>query len=81
MNEKINNIIKTVGLENFFISFIVTLGIVLIYIRVFKNFKQAKKQKDLKAKEVKSIVETASMTRFFYLMLYCCNNRYREIFF
>lgn len=81
MNEILNEILEKVGLEMFFINFIVTLGIVLIYMRVFKNFKQAKKQKDLKAKEVKSIVETGSMTRLFYHMLYCCNNRYWKIFF
>ena len=75
MNEILKVILEKVGLEMFFINFVVTLGIVLIYMRVFKNFKQAKKQKDLKAKEVKSIVETTSMTRLFYSMLYCYNNR------
>ena len=72
----LNEILENIGLEMFFINFIVTLGIVLIYIRVFKNFKQAKKQKNLKIKEVKSIVETASMTRIFYIMLYCSNKRH-----
>ena len=75
MNEILKGILEKASIEMFFINFIVTLGIVLIYMRVFKNFKQAKKQRNLKEKEVKSIVETASMTRFFYIMLYCCNNR------
>ncbi|MBR4110437.1 MAG: isoprenylcysteine carboxylmethyltransferase family protein [Clostridia bacterium] len=67
MNEILKNIIEKVGLETFVISFIVTLGIVLIYLRVFKNFKQAKLQKDQRKKEIKSVVETTSMTCFFIL--------------
>lgn len=67
MNEILKNIIEKVGLEMFVTSFIVTLGIVLIYLRVFKNFKQAKLQKDQRKKEIKSVVETTSMTCFFIL--------------
>ena len=47
---------------------IIALGITLIYLRVFKNFKDAKKQINNKKKEVKSIVETASMTAFFIVI-------------
>ena len=81
MNEILKAILEKFGLEMVCINFIVTLGIVLIYMRVLKNFKQANKQKNLKAKEVKSIVETASMTRIFYTMLYSYNNRYWKNFF
>jgi len=81
MNKIINTMLEVMGPEMMIINFIVTLGIVLIYLRVFENFKQAKKQKDLKSKEVKSIVETTSMTRFFYSVLYCCNNTNWKLFF
>ena len=57
--------IKKIGLEQTIIYLIITSGIVLIYARVTKNFIDAKKQKNTKKKEVKSIVETASMTMFF----------------
>ena len=70
MNGILKEILEKVGLEMFFINFIVTLGIVLIYIRVFKNFKDAKKQKNNQKREVKSIVETASMTGFFIIKLF-----------
>ena len=62
-----NLIIEKIGIEQFIINFIITLGIVLIYLRVFENFKQAKSQKNSKQKEVKSVVETASMSGFFML--------------
>ena len=59
------NALQTIGLEMLIINFVVTAGIVLIYRRVFINFKDAKKQREQKQKEVKSIVETASMSAFF----------------
>ena len=57
--------IEKIGLEMTIINLVVSTGIVLIYMRVFKNFKDAKKQNENKKKEVKSIVETVSMSAFF----------------
>ncbi len=57
--------IEKLGLEMTIINLIVASGIVLIYMRVFINFKDAKNQNYKKKKEIKSIVETASMSAFF----------------
>ena len=57
--------IEKLGLEMTIINLIVATGITLIYMRVFINFRDAKKQEEQKKKEVKSIVETASMSAFF----------------
>lgn len=67
MKEMFLRSVEKLGLEMTIINFIVSTGIVLIYMRVFKNFKDAKVQKNNKQKEVKSIVETASMSAFFLL--------------
>lgn len=72
--ELYSQLINKLGLFQFVKCFIVTLGITLIYLRVFKNFKDAKKQKKYQKREVKSIVETASMTAFFiviWLVIIC----------
>lgn len=61
-------IIDKIGLIQTIKYIIIALGITLIYLRVFKNFKDAKSQKNNKKKEVKSIVETASMTAFFIVI-------------
>jgi len=61
-------VIEKIGLEQTIIYLVIISGIILIYARVIKNFKDAKKQKDNKKKEVKSIVETASMTLFFIII-------------
>ena len=68
-------VIKKIGLFEFIKSFIVALGVLLIYIRVFKNFKDAKKQKNNQKREVKSIVETASMTGFFIIIWFVTINK------
>ena len=57
--------IEKIGLEMTIINLVVATGITLIYMRVFINFKDAKKQEEQKKKEVKSIVETVSMSAFF----------------
>lgn len=61
-------VIDKIGLEQTIKYMIIIMGIVLIYGRVIKNFIDAKKQKNNKKKEVKSIVETASMTSFFIVI-------------
>lgn len=61
-------VINKIGLLQTLKYIVIILGIFLIYLRVFKNFKDAKKQKSNKKKEVKSIVETASMTGFFIVI-------------
>ena len=71
MNNLINlyiEVIKKIGLMQTIKYIIIILGIFLIYARVIKNFKDAKKQKNNKKKEVKSIVETTSMTMFFIII-------------
>ena len=65
--DKFRIIIDKKGVEFLIINIIVCLGIYLIYLRVFKNFLDARKQKDKQQKEVKSIVETGSMTAFFII--------------
>ena len=62
------SIINKIGLFETIKCIVVALGIVLIYMRVFKNFKDANSQKFNKKKEVKSIVETMSMTLFFIVI-------------
>ena len=61
-------VIKKIGLFQTVKYVIIITGIFLIYKRVIKNFKDAKKQKNNKKKEVKSIVETTSMTLFFVVI-------------
>ena len=60
--------INKIGIEYAIKYLIIVIGVVLIYMRVIRNFKDAKKQKNNKNREVKSIVETASMTGFFILI-------------
>lgn len=67
MKELFEMSIQKIGLEMTIINLIVCMGITLIYMRVFINFKDAKLQKDNKKKEVKSIVETTSMSAFFLI--------------
>lgn len=62
--------IEKLGIEMTIINLIVSTGIVLIYLRVFRNFKDAKKQKDKKQIEVKSVVETLSMSAFFLICFF-----------
>lgn len=59
------SLVLKLGIETVLINFIVCTGIALIYTRVFINFKDAKTQKSNRKKEVKSVVETASMSGFF----------------
>ena len=82
--------IKKIGLEQTIINFVIVLGIVLIYTYVINNFINASKRKDKKKKEVKSIVETASMSTFFIVIaivvnfqigIYQYHNTYLNIFF
>ena len=61
-------VIDKFGLFYVIKSMIVSLGIILIYMYVFKNFNDAKMQKNNKKKEVKSIVETVSMSSFFVIV-------------
>lgn len=60
--------INKIGIEYTIKYLIIVIGVVLIYMRVIRNFKDAKKQNNNKNREVKSIVETASMTGFFILI-------------
>lgn len=62
------SLIEKIGIVQTIKYIIIITGIVLIYNRVIKNFVDAKKQKNNKKKEVKSIVETASMTSFFIII-------------
>lgn len=66
--ELYGEVINKIGLFEFIKCFIVSLGVILIYIRVFKNFKDAKEQNKNRKREVKSIVETASMSGFFVVI-------------
>lgn len=65
MIELFEKVVQKIGLEMTIINLVVCAGITLIYLRVFINFNESKKQKDNKKKEVKSIVETFSMSTFF----------------
>ena len=67
------SIIDKFGLEQTIINFVIILGIILIYTYVFYNFYHAKKRIGKKKKEVKSVVETASMS-FFFLIIACVIN-------
>jgi len=57
--------INRFGMLELICNFVVALGLVLIYLRVYSNFKDAGNQKSFEKKKVKSIVETFSMTAFF----------------
>ena len=61
----INKVVSTIGIEETIINYIIILGILLIYLYVLYNFISARFRKNKKKKEVKSIVETASMSAFF----------------
>lgn len=67
MKELFEMSVQKLGMEMTIINLIVCAGITLIYMRVFTNFRDAKSQKNNKKKEVKSIVETTSMSAFFLL--------------
>ena len=66
--ELYTEVINKIGLLQTIKYIVIILGVMLIYLRVFKNFKDAKKQRNNRKKEVKSIVETASMTGFFIVI-------------
>lgn len=76
-NEFIRNIFQSVvdkiGLEQTIINFVIVLGIILIYTYVIYNFINARKRKSKKKKEVKSIVETTSMSAFFIIIAFVVN--------
>lgn len=85
-----SKVIDKVGLEQAIINFVIVAGIVFIYYYVIYNFIRARKRKKMKKKEVKSIVETASMSAFFVLIAVVVNfrigtfkfhNTYLNIFF
>ena len=66
-------VIDKIGLEQTIINVIIVLGIILIYAYVIYNFIRANTRKDKKKKEVKSIVETASMSAFFIIIAFVVN--------
>lgn len=74
--ELYGKIIDKIGLFQTIKCLIVALGIVLIYARVFKNFKDAKRRENIKKKEVKSIVETMSMSMFFIIIYLIVNFKF-----
>ncbi|MDD2376695.1 MAG: isoprenylcysteine carboxylmethyltransferase family protein [Clostridia bacterium] len=57
--------INKFGILELVCNFVVALGLVAIYLRVYSNFKDAENQKSFEKKKVKSAVETFSMTAFF----------------
>ena len=61
-------IIDKLGLEETIIDSIFILGVLLIYCYVIHNFIKARYRKDKKKKEVKSVVETLSMSVFFCIV-------------
>lgn len=65
--------VEKIGLELTIIDFTIIFGIILIYAYVIYNFINARKRKDRKKKEVKSIVETASMSAFFIVIALIVN--------
>lgn len=86
-NEYIKNVfqntVSKIGLEQTIINIIIVTGIILIYAYVLYNFITARKREKKKAKEVKSIVETASMSFFFFIValvvnLGCCTYSYNN---
>ena len=83
-------VINKIGLEETIIDSVIIIGIILIYTYVIYNFINARSRKDKKKKEVKSIVETASMSSFFIIIALVVNlklgtykfhNLYINIFF
>ena len=68
-----HTIVDKIGLEQTIINFVIVLGIILIYAYVIYNFIHARKRKSKKKKEVKSIVETASMSAFFIVIALVVN--------
>ena len=78
-NEYVRNmfqeIVDKIGLEQTIINSIIIIGILLIYTYVTYDFIIAKTRKDKKQKEVKSVVETASMSAFFLVIAIVVNLR------
>ena len=66
-------VVNKIGLEQTIINSVIVLGIILIYAYVIYNFIHARKRKDKKEKEVKSVVETASMSAFFIVIAFVIN--------
>ncbi|MBQ3298359.1 MAG: isoprenylcysteine carboxylmethyltransferase family protein [Bacilli bacterium] len=66
-------VVNKIGLEQTIINSVIVLGIILIYAYVIYNFIHAKTRKDKKEKEVKSVVETASMSAFFIAIAFVIN--------
>ena len=65
--------IDKIGLEQTIINMVIITGIILIYTYVIYNFIHARGRKEKKKKEVKSIVETASMSLFFLVVAIVVN--------
>ena len=90
IKELFKEVVDKIGLEQTIINYTIIIGILLIYTYVAYNFISARKRKDKKKKEVKSIVETASMSAFFMVVCIVVNlgighykfhNTYLNIFF
>ena len=65
--------VNRLGLEETIIDSIIIIGIILIYMYVTYNFIKASYRREKKKKEVKSIVETGSMSFFFFIIAIVVN--------
>ena len=83
-------LVDKIGLENTIINSIIIMGILFIYMYVIYNFIHTKYLHRKKKKEVKSIVETASMSAFFVMIglvvnfkigIFHYHNLYLNVFF
>ncbi len=72
MKELFDLALAKAGLERMIVNAVVCAGIALIYARVFSNFRDARKRSGKKKKEVRSIVETTSMSAFFFVCTLLC---------
>lgn len=69
MLDIINQQIATIGIFDYIISKVITLCVIVLFIFIYKNFKQARRDTDVK-KEKRSIVATGTMTMFFVVVWY-----------
>ena len=61
--------IAAIGVFDYIMSKVITLCVIILFFFIYKNFKQARKNTDVK-KEKRSIVETGTMTMFFVAVWY-----------
>ena len=73
VREVFSKLVDKMGLEQTIINSVIIVGVTLIYIYVTYNFISTRKRKNKQKKEVRSVVETTTMSAFFMGVAFIVN--------